>query len=96
MNFFAALFASPIGLTMEEDAYVDAAVDDLLQESSLFARRPSDTVLSLLQEGHRVAPWLPYQVQHPFREHAATQRFLRQYNSLETPSHLSLQDFMLE
>lgn len=90
MDFF------PVELTVDEMVYIDEIVDDILQERNLFTLCPSDTVLSFLQEGHYLSPWLSHQVHHPFREHAATQRFLRQYNSLEIPSHLSLHDFMLE
>ena len=98
MNFFCTLFSSPVGLTIEEDAYVDAVVDDILQEPNLFVRRPSDvvTVLSFLQEGHRMTPWLPDQVRDPVQERTAAQRFLLQHDPLAMPMRLSLQDFMLQ
>jgi len=94
MNFFCALFESPIGLTMQEDPYVD----DVLQEPALFARRPSDvvTVLSFLQEGHRMAPWLPNEPRDPVQERVLAQRFLRHHDPLAMPTCLSLDHFMLE
>jgi hypothetical protein len=90
MNFFRALFASPVGLTMEDD--------DILQETDLFVRDPSDvvTVLSFLQEGHRMTPWLPNQVQNPVQERVLAQRFLQQHDPLAMPMRLSLHEFMLQ
>ena len=41
MNFF------PVELTVDEMIYIDAIVDDILQDSN---RRPSDTVLSFLRD----------------------------------------------
>ena len=98
MNFFCALFSSPVGLTIEEDAYVDATVDDILREPNLFARHPSDvvTVLSFLQEGRHMSPWLPDEVRNPVQERTAAQRFLRQHDPLAMPMRLSLHEFMLE
>lgn len=98
MNFFHALFSSPIGLTEADEAYVDAAVDDLLQEPNLFAQRPSDvvTILSLLQEGHRMAPWMSEQMQNPAQERILAQRFLRQYDPMAMPTCLSLHPFLLQ
>jgi hypothetical protein len=94
MNFFRALFESPVGLTMEENPYVD----DVLQESSLFVRRPSDvvTVLSFLQEGHCMASWQPNEVRDPIHERILAQRFLRHRDPLAMPTCLSLDLFMLE
>ena len=97
MNFFRALFHSPVGLTDAEEAYIDAVVDDVLQEPNLFARRPSDvvTVLSFLQEGHRMTPWLSDSIHHPAEERMLAQRFLQHHDQLAMPSYLSLHSFML-
>lgn len=43
MNFF------PVELTEAEMVYIDEIVDDILQDSTLRIRRPSDTVLSFLR-----------------------------------------------
>lgn len=92
MNFFRALFHSPVGLTEAEEAYIDAVVDDVLQEPN-----PSDvvTVLSFLQEGHRMTPWLSDSIHHPVEERMLAQRFLQHHDQMAMPSYLSLHSFML-
>lgn len=86
MNFFRALFHSPVGLTEAEEAYIDAVVDDVLQEPN-----PSDvvTVLSFLQEGHRMTPWLSDSIHHPAEERMLAQRFLQHHDQTAMPSYLS-------
>jgi hypothetical protein len=65
MAVFLTPFTSLPELTLDEDAYVEAAVDEILQKPTLIVHGPSGsvTMLSFLQKNRRMSASSPNHVE---------------------------------